>query len=167
MGHDFIIGFSNKVDSFIEILGICSPGLSSAPAIAKYVIKILSEKENIVIKKNLVPLTEKKKLLALSEDELNKLIKNNNSWGRIVCRCEKVTEAEVIAAIHSPLPALTVDAIKRRTRAGMGRCQGGFCGTRVLEILSRETGRDIQEIKKDLGESQIAFSRIKEANYEL
>ena len=79
-----------------------------------------------------------------------------------MCRCEKITEAEIVEAIHSPLPALTVDAIKRRTRAGMGRCQGGFCGTRVIEILARETGRTIPDIKKDMGESQIALARIKE-----
>jgi len=162
VGHDFIVEYSDKVPSFIQILGICSPGLSSAPAIAKYVIKLLEEKEEVKYKDEIVPLPKKKKLLELKDDELNALIKENEAWGRIVCRCEKVTEAEIVQAIHSPLPATTVDAIKRRTRAGMGRCQGGFCGTRVIEILARETGKTISEIKKDMGESQIAISRIKE-----
>ena len=162
VGHDFIISFSEKVPNYIGILGICSPGLSSAPAIAKYVIELLSQKEKVEYKKEIKQLPKKKKLLSLSEDELNKLIKENEAWGRIVCRCEKITEAEIVEAIHSPLPALTVDAIKRRTRAGMGRCQGGFCGTRVIEILARETGRTIPNIKKDMGESQIALARIKE-----
>lgn len=162
VGHDFIVKYSDKVPSFIQILGICSPGLSSAPAIAKYVIKLLEEKEEVKYKDEIVPLPKKKKLLELKDDELNALIKENEAWGRIVCRCEKVTEAEIVQAIHSPLPATTVDAIKRRTRAGMGRCQGGFCGTRVIEILARETGKTISEIKKDMGESQIAISRIKE-----
>ena len=167
VGHDFIVEYSKKVPSYIQILGICSPGLSSAPAIAKYVIKLLAEKEDVKVKENLVPLPKKKKLLELTDDELNALIKENESWGRIVCRCEKVTEAEIIQAIHSPLPATTVDAVKRRTRAGMGRCQGGFCGTRVIEILARETGKTIPEIKKDMGESQIAISRIKEDSHEV
>ena len=162
VGHDFIISFSEKVPNYIGILGICSPGLSSAPAIAKYVIELLSQKEKIEYKKEIKQLPKKKKLLTLDETELNKLIKENEAWGRIVCRCEKITEAEIVEAIHSPLPALTVDAIKRRTRAGMGRCQGGFCGTRVIEILARETGRTIPDIKKDMGESQIALARIKE-----
>ena len=162
VGHDFIISFSEKVPNYIGILGICSPGLSSAPAIAKYVVELLSSKEKIEYKKEIKQLPIKKKLLTLTDDELNALIKENESWGRIVCRCEKITEAEIVEAIHSPLPALTVDAVKRRTRAGMGRCQGGFCGTRVIEILARETGRTIPEIKKDMGESQIALTRIKE-----
>ncbi|MBO4694583.1 MAG: FAD-dependent oxidoreductase [Clostridia bacterium] len=162
VGHDFIVEYSDVVPSFIQILGICSPGLSSAPAIAKYVIKLLEEKEEVKYKDDIVQLPKKKKLLELKDDELNALIKENEAWGRIVCRCEKITEAEIVQAIHSPLPATTVDAVKRRTRAGMGRCQGGFCGTRVIEILARETGKTISEIKKDMGESQIAISRIKE-----
>ena len=104
-----------------------------------------------------------KRLLELGEDELNALIRENNAWGRIVCRCEKVTEAEIVDAIHSPLVAYTVDAVKRRTRAGMGRCQGGFCGPRVMEIISRELNIPLDKVRKGGGEdSSIAVCRVKE-----
>ncbi|HBP52420.1 MAG TPA: hypothetical protein DD626_03865 [Clostridiales bacterium] len=104
-----------------------------------------------------------KRLLELSEDELNSLIKGDEAWGRIVCRCEKVTEAEIVQAIHSPLQAYTVDAVKRRTRAGMGRCQGGFCGPRVMEIISRELNIPLDKVRKgDGANSEIAVCRVKE-----
>ena len=102
----------------------------------------------------------------LSEEELNSLVKKDARWGKIVCRCEKVTEAEIVAAVHSPVPARTVDAVKRRVRAGMGRCQGGFCSTRVMEIISEELGIPMREIRKGAGHSEIAVLAVKEADYE-
>ena len=102
-----------------------------------------------------------KRLMEIDSAELDKLIEGNSAWGRIVCRCEKVTEAEIVEAIHSPLPATTVDAVKRRTRAGMGRCQGGFCGPKVMEIISRELNIPLDEVKKGGGAS-IARYRVKE-----
>ena len=99
-------------------------------------------------------------------DELNALVKKDSRWGRIVCRCEKVTEAEIVAAVHSPVPARTVDAVKRRVRAGMGRCQGGFCSTRVMEIISEELGIPMREIRKGAGHSEIAVLAVKEADYD-
>ena len=103
---------------------------------------------------------------ATLKEELDALVAKNPQWGKIVCRCEKVTEAEIVAAVHSPLPAATVDAVKRRVRAGMGRCQGGFCSTRVMEIISRELGIPMRDIRKGAGHSEIAVLAVKEADYE-
>lgn len=161
IGDDFVIGFSKIVPNFVMAIGICSPGLSSAPAIAEYVEEILmkdkSKKDNLV-----VCLPKNQRLSEMSGDEIDALIKKDSAWGRIVCRCEKVSEAEIVKAIHSPLPATTVDAVKRRVRAGMGRCQGGFCATRVMEILARETGKDITEIRKGKKGSNVALYTVKE-----
>lgn len=110
-----------------------------------------------------VHMPKHKRLLELDEKELNALIDEDSAWGRIVCRCEKVTEAEIVEAIHSPLKAYTVDAVKRRTRAGMGRCQGGFCGPRVMEIISRELNIPLDKVRKGNGEdSNIAVCKVKE-----
>lgn len=164
IGHDFVIGESKLVENFVMAIGICSPGLTSAPAIAEHLAELITRKLNCKKKENIVEkLPEQKELLELGDDELNALISENEAWGRIVCRCEKVTEAEVVRAIHSPLPATTVDAVKRRTRAGMGRCQGGFCGPRVMEILSRELGVSLDKVKKGGGEdSNIAVCKVGE-----
>ena len=88
-----------------------------------------------------------------TDDEKEKLIKENPLYGKIICRCEQITEAEIVEAIHRPVGARSVDAIKRRVRAGMGRCQGGFCGPQVIEILARELNLDPEDIKKRGGES--------------
>ncbi len=163
IGHDFVIGNSALVPNFIMAVGICSPGLSSAPAIAEYIEELYLSAEKAELKDNLVvEMPKHKRLMELDEDELNALIANDPAWGRIVCRCEKVTEAEIVSAIHSPLPATTVDAVKRRVRAGMGRCQGGFCAPRVIEILARELGKPITEIRKGFGDSYIARYPVKE-----
>lgn len=163
IGHDFVVGNSALVPDFIMAVGICSPGLSSAPAIAEYIEKLYLEAENATLKDNLVvEMPKHNRLRELGEDELNALIAENPDWGKIVCRCEKVTEAEIVEAIHSPLPATTVDAVKRRVRAGMGRCQGGFCASRVMEILSRELNVPITEIRKGFGDSNIARYPVKE-----
>lgn len=164
IGHDFVIGKSQKLHDFIMAIGICSPGLTSAPAIAEYiedlVVNIFSPNKNQNYKR---VMPKHMRLTELEENDINALAADNSAWGRIVCRCEKVTEAEIVAAIHSPLPAVTVDAVKRRTRAGMGRCQGGFCGPRVMEIISRELNIPLESVKKGGGEdSQIARYRVKE-----
>ncbi len=162
IGHDFVIGRSQKTENFVMAIGICSPGLTSAPAIADDVLALALDGLNANKKKEFVTVMPRhKRLKELSDDELEQLVAEDNRWGRIVCRCEKVTEAEVVAAIRSPLPATTVDAVKRRCRAGMGRCQGGFCGTRVMQILSRELGVPLTEVKKGLG-ANIARYRVKE-----
>lgn len=164
IGHDFVIGESKLVPNFVMAIGICSPGLTSAPAIAEDLCELVVSKFSATKKESVVErLPENKGLLELDEQELNSRIAKDEAWGRIVCRCEKVTEAEIVRAIHSPLPACTVDAVKRRTRAGMGRCQGGFCGPRVMEIISRELNIPLDKVRKGNGEdSNIAVCKVGE-----
>lgn len=162
IGHDFVIKESDVLRNFIMAIGICSPGLSSAPAIAEYIQKMVVGKLSAQPKQKVKRVMPKHlRLMEIDEKCLDGLIERDSAWGRIVCRCEKVTEAEIVEAIHSPLPATTVDAVKRRTRAGMGRCQGGFCGPRVMEIISRELNIPLDEVKKGGGAS-IARYKVKE-----
>ncbi|MCM1306922.1 MAG: FAD-dependent oxidoreductase, partial [Firmicutes bacterium] len=118
IGHDFVVKKSDVLDNYYMAIGICSPGLTSAPAIAEYIEEQLASDYALVKKEKVVTVMPRhKRLENLSEKELDRLIAKDSAWGRIVCRCEKVTEAEIVKAIHSPLPATTVDAVKRRTRA--------------------------------------------------
>ena len=98
----------------------------------------------------------------LPSEEREKLIRNNPEYGRIICRCETITEGEIIDAIRRPLGAKSLDGVKRRTRAGMGRCQGGFCSPRVMDILSRELGVPLESITKSGGDSKILTGRTKD-----
>ncbi len=161
--HDFIIKKSEKNDKFINVAGIESPGLSSAPAIAEYVTDIvLGTFDGIKEKDNFNPVrVEPVRFRHLSNSERAELIRNNPSYGRIVCRCETITEGEILDAIRAPAGARDVDGVKRRTRAGMGRCQGGFCGSKVVELLAQELGVEINEITKFGGESKILYERTK------
>ena len=150
--EDFFIEMSPVTDGFINVGGIQSPGLASAPAIAAMVEGILKEDAE----KKGCPLKEKEnfqrirkpkpEFRKLSREEQDALIRKDPAYGRVICRCETITEGEILEAIHSPVPPTTVDGIKRRTRAGMGRCQGGFCQSRVLELLAREQGRSMTDI---------------------
>lgn len=150
--EDFVIEMSKVTNGFINVGAIQSPGLASAPAIAKMVEEILnnSATENgkpLVKKDDWQPRRENKpEFRHMSREEQDELIKKDSRYGKIICRCESITEGEIIDAIHSPVPPASIDAIKRRTRAGMGRCQGGFCQPRVLEILARELGEDWVDI---------------------
>lgn len=165
VGHDFVVKQSDLVSNFVMALGICSPGLTSAPAIAEYIENTVSELKAPQRKQDSVTFMPRhKRLSELDSEKLNELIRKDANWGKIVCRCEKVSEAEIIEAIRSPLPARTVDAVKRRTRAGMGRCQGGFCGPRVMEILSRELNIPLNSVKKGMDNSEIARYAIKETD---
>lgn len=158
---DFVIGVA--VSGFIDLAGIKSPGLSAAPAIADEAVKLLSsEGLNLVEKENFT--TERKHIIfkELSKEEKAEVIKENPLYGRIICRCETITEGEIVNAIHSPLPAHTVDGIKRRCNAGMGRCQGGFCGPKVLEIIARELNIDPLEVLKDKNGSNILKKATKD-----
>ncbi|MEE1085889.1 MAG: NAD(P)/FAD-dependent oxidoreductase [Schaedlerella sp.] len=154
--HEFIIEEVEDAKGFIDCAGIESPGLTSAPAIGIMVADIL---------KNLMKLEEKIDFVAvrrgilkpekLSKEERQKLIKENPAYGNIICRCEMITEGEIIDAIRRPLGAKSLDGVKRRTRAGMGRCQSGFCSPRTMEILARELQVDMSEITKAGGNSKI------------
>jgi len=161
--EDFIIKASNKIKGFVHVAGIQSPGLTAAPAISEMVVDILkNEGLKLEGKKNFDP--HNKKRIAtknLSNEEKKKLIEKNPQYGEIVCRCELITKGEVINAIHSKIPALNIDAIKRRTRAGMGRCQSGFCLPKIAQIIAQETGIPIEEILKNEEKSNLFIGRAK------
>ncbi len=161
--HDFVIEESKVVKNFIHVAGIESPGLTSAPAIAKYVVEELVGKTyHLERNKNFDGKRRPDNWFKnLSIEEKNKVIMQDKSYGTIVCRCEQVTEGEIIHAIKSNPPAKTIDAVKRRTRAGMGRCQSGFCQSRVAEILARELNVDIFEVTKNGKGSEILTGRTK------
>lgn len=157
---DFIIEFAD--DHFLNVAGIRSPGLTAAPAIADYAVNMLRKQGlDLSEKADYVDSRKKVHFVNLSDDERAELIYENSAYGRIICRCETVTEGEIINAIHSPIPPVSVDGIKRRAGAGMGRCQGGFCGPRVVDILSRETGVSPIDILQDREGSFILTSRTK------
>ena len=160
---DFLIGRSSANDKFINVAGIESPGLSAAPAIALMVARIFremapeyKEKENFIdTRKAPVRVNE------LTTEERKALVAKDKRYGRIICRCEGITEGEIIDAIKAPCGARDVDGVKRRTRAGMGRCQGGFCGSKVQEILARELGKPLNKITKFGNRSKIIFEQTK------
>jgi len=144
---DFIIGYA--ADGFIDVAGIESPGLTCAPAIGEYVVELVSSCIELVPRPDYI---ETRRDIAhfadLDPEEQNELIRKNPAYGKIVCRCETVTEGEIEDAIDRPLGARTLDGVKRRTRAGMGRCQAGFCTPRIMEILSSKLGIPMEEVKK-------------------
>ncbi|UCC59767.1 MAG: FAD-dependent oxidoreductase, partial [Dehalococcoidia bacterium] len=161
--EDFIIEPSKKVKGLVHAAGIQSPGLASAPAIAERVKDILVEVWNPSENSNFEPKRKRGKLFSeLDDKERAELIKANPLYGHIVCRCETVSEGETVEAVHGRIPATSIDAIKRRTRAGMGRCQGGFCMPRVLEIISREAGIDKELVTKSEGKSYILSGKLKQ-----
>ncbi len=136
---------------FIDVAGIKSPGLSSAPAIAEYVQELLL-RSGLRLLSNpdfREELPEPVRFKELSGDEKAEAIRKNPLYGRIICRCETISEGEMVDALHSPIPPVSIDGIKRRCGAGMGRCQGGFCGPRVHEIIARETGMPMEAVMQD------------------
>ena len=190
-GGDFQIEELTDVPGFIDVAGIESPGLTSAPAIGVYVCDLvkkmmedtdrqinpgdsgnlrsfevadkqkssgrLQEKENFIeTRKGIVYFVE------LSLEEQKELIQKDPAYGQVICRCETVTEGEILDAIRRPLGARTLDGVKRRVRAGMGRCQGGFCTPRIMEILSRECGIPLEEICKNNPDSRIIVGTNKD-----
>ena len=159
---DFIIEEVEDAKNFINFIGIDSPGLTAAPAIGVYVVNMIKERLDLVEKKNFKKTREKiVRFAELSLEEKNKLIKEKPAYGHMVCKCEFVTEGEIVEAIHRPIKALTVDAIKRRTRASMGGCQGVGCTLPISKILSRELGIDISDINKNSeGSPVIGFKEM-------
>lgn len=146
--NDFFIAESATVKGFIHAAGIQSPGIASAPAIAETVRDLLDNAGlKIVPKVDYNPYRQKKTVFAeLGIEQQDALIQKNPAYGRMVCRCETVTEGEIVDAIHGLIPGHTLDGIKRRTRAGMGRCQGGFCQYKIIAILARELGLPAEAI---------------------
>lgn len=156
--EDFIIGEAPDAKGFINAIAIDSPGLSAAPAIgleiANLAAELLSPEPNATFKDERPAHMEFRNLPI---DQQNELIAQNNLYGKIVCRCESITEGEIVDAIKRPLGATTLDGIKRRTRQSMGRCQGGFCGSKTLEILARELGISVYDVTKCGGESKVVY----------
>ena len=150
-GGDFIIKMSDKVDGFVHVAGIDSPGLTCCVSIAKYVLDILKDAGvQLAEKENWNGTREDMHAFAkMSIEEKNALIKENPSYGKIICRCETVTEGEIIAAITKNPVALDIDGVKRRTRSGMGRCQGGFCSSYVMKLIAQHTGTDMTAVTKN------------------
>ncbi len=157
---DFILGEVKDAPGFFDAVGIESPGLTSAPAIGEWMAEKIVEKlrktQKVDEKKDF---QETRKdipnIASMDQAEAAALIAENPAYGTIICRCEKVTEGEIIDAIRRPLGARSLDGIKRRTRAGMGRCQAGFCSTKVMDILARELGIPLEEVTKAGGASKM------------
>lgn len=153
---DFIIEQAQGAPGFFDLAGIKSPGLTAAPAIAKMAVSLLGQAGLPLRKKDDFINTRKRvRFSELSVQEKQALIAEQPAYGRVICRCETVTEGEILAAIHSPIPPCSVDGVKRRCNAGMGRCQGGFCGPRVVDILARELQLSPLEIQQDSAGSYI------------
>ncbi len=162
-GGDFIIEEVSDCHGFFDCAGIESPGLTACPAIGEYMASLVSNKLSLALKSEWNEICHDiKKPFDLSAEERDSMIKEHPEYGRIICRCETVTEGEIIDAVKRPLGARSLDGVKRRTRAGMGRCQGGFCSPRVMEIISRETGIPLEAVTKNGGNSKILTGRTKD-----
>lgn len=161
-GGDFVLGEPEDAPGFFDAAGIESPGLTCAPALGEYLTGLVAERLKAEKKENFVAARKGIPNMALaSEEEREKLIAENPAFADVVCRCELVTEGEILAAIHRPVGATTLDGVKRRTRAGMGRCQAGFCSPRTVELLARELNRDMAEITKNEKGSEFLTGYIK------
>ncbi|KEI00561.1 NAD(P)/FAD-dependent oxidoreductase [Clostridium botulinum] len=161
--NDFIIGEVEDAPGFINVAGIESPGLSSAPAIAEMVEGIVIEKLAPAKNEKFNPIREGiPKFREMNNEERKALVAKDPSYGKIVCRCETVTEGEIINAIRRPLGAKDLDGIKRRTRAGMGKCQSGFCSTKLVAILAKELNIPVTEVTKFGGKSNLLIGEDKE-----
>ena len=161
-GDDFVVEKSKVTDGVINIAGICSPGLTSAPAIAEMVTKLLGfslkEKEGLKKLKKRVLFRE------MSQTKQRQLCKQNKNYCSIVCKCEEITKGDVIEALNRPIKVASVDAVKRRCNAGMGRCQGGFCFTKVVAQIIKERKIAYEQVKKENRGSEVCLADIREVN---
>lgn len=158
---DFVL--AEAAPGFIDLAGIKSPGLSAAPAIARTAAALL-KKSGLALeeKEQFIDTREHICFKDLSAQEKQALIEREPAYGRVICRCETITEGEILAALRAPIPPVSVDGVKRRCSAGMGRCQGGFCGPRVLEILARELHCEPTAVCKDKAGTEILTGRTKQ-----
>lgn len=159
---DFVIG--KVAEHAYETVGIESPGLSAAPAVGQMLGELIAKEENLQAKQEIVPaIVRKKPFHDMTVEERAEAVRENPLYGNLVCRCEVVTEAEIREAIRRPVGATTIDGVKRRTRGGMGRCQGGFCSPRVAEILAEELGIPVTQVTKSGGNSFLLTGSIGQA----
>ncbi len=159
---DFFIKEADDTPRFIDVSGIKSPGLTAAPAIAVYVIELLKDKGlNLKKRTNFNPFVKRNIFMELPSAEQKHLLKRNPLYGRIICRCENITEGDILDSIHRPVGAKTLDGVKRRCRPGMGRCQGGFCSPLVQEILARELNVPVKDIVLEKKHSYILTNKTK------
>ena len=165
--EDFIIEPSQTVMNLVHAAAIQSPGLASAPAIGEDVAAMAVHAlercgHGVEERKNFQPYRYSRVVLKdMSEQERSALIAKDSAYGEILCRCEEVSRGEVRDALRSPVPALTVDGVKRRTRSGAGRCHGGFCLSRVMRVMAEEMGVSLTQIRKKDGLSQILVGETK------
>ena len=161
---DFVIGGIPGAPGAYEATGIESPGLTAAPAIAEWLCDAIISEQGLVKKAKWKPAPARQKpFCSMTLEERMQAVKEDSDYGSIVCRCEEVTEAEIRESIHRPIGATNIDGVKRRTRAGMGRCQGGFCSPRVLEILAEELHVSPLEVTKNGGKSVLLVDTIENA----
>lgn len=159
---DFVIG--KVAENAYETVGIESPGLSAAPAIAEMLGEGIAREQNMRKKSEILPAPVRNKpFCEMNDEERAQAVREDPLYGNLVCRCEVVTEAEIRQAIRRPVGATTIDGVKRRTRSGMGRCQGGFCSPRVAEILAEELGVPVTQVTKSGGESYLLTGSIGQA----
>lgn len=163
---DYKIDESKRTPGLINLIGIESPGLTAAPAIAKEIVQIISQHIELRYKKKFKTVKKRKQFYELSEQNQVKLIKKDERWGKIVCRCEHITEMEVAQALSNPLDAKTISSVKYRCRAGMGRCQGGFCTQHIINIMEKKFDMNIDDIKLRSPDSKLFYGRNREVKYE-
>ena len=161
-GEDFILQEAEGAPGFFDLAGVGSPGLSAAPAIGEYAVELL-RKAGLPLRSKETFLCERRRtrFRELPPGECAALVEREPAYGRVICRCETVTEGEILEALHTPIPPRSVDGVKRRVNAGMGRCQGGFCGPRVVELLSRELGISPGDVVQDQAGSRLLARETK------
>jgi len=164
--EDFVVRKGIFTHNILEAAGIQSPGVTAAPAIAvdlaKWAVEYLGQTAKVEKNEAFDPLRKAPPRIAqLSEEEQDRLIKQNPDYGVIVCRCEQVSKGEILDTLHSPLCVPTLDGIKRRLRPGMGRCQGGFCSPLITQIIADELGIPLSEVKKSTPMSTVVYGETK------
>lgn len=162
--YDYYIRISEKLPHVIHAVGVESPGFASSPATGEYIAELLAEAGlELSDREDYIPTRRRdgnhKAFHHMTAEEKTEAVRKNPAYGKIVCRCETVTEGDLIDAITSPIPAVTVDMLKRRTRAGMGRCQGGFCSPRAAVLIAETTGVTLDKVTKSGGKSWIVTKR--------
>lgn len=140
-GGDFLIREAEGAPGFFDLAGICSPGLTAAPAVAEYAVELLGAAGlPLRLKPDFICERKRLRFHTLSPEAKTALVRQRPEYGRVICRCETVTEGEILDALRAPIPPRSLDGLKRRTNTGMGRCQGGFCAPRLVELLSDALG---------------------------